>query len=213
MQSEWGSGEVVQLIRRPYVTDLSNDTLAVTVASGTMQNSSLKRPRSDISKSEKESLPKVPVASPAVDASECQICFENYTSGGEKRCVVTKCGHIFCFSCIDTVIQNHQPCPKCRKKLGKSSHLYTIYDTTITAVDASQVDKARRMEADERAKRIEVISIYTRDGPQVCVLFCSEKLFHSLFIYDFGRYSVMCSKGLFDIISFHNITCRVMPSS
>ena len=140
------------MIPRPDVTDLSGDVLSRSA----MQDNVLKRPRSDNAKLEKECKPKVPVAPPAADASECQICLENYTIGGEKRCVVTKCGHIFCFSCIHTVIANRQPCPKCRMKLGKSSQLYTIYDTTITAVDASQVDEARRMEANEREKRIKV---------------------------------------------------------
>lgn len=165
MQREWDINDVVLLAQRRAdrrtnqldVTDLSGDTQTETVISG-LQSNLLKRQRSDITQSSKRTAPAAPPAPAAADASECSICLENYTSGGEKRCVVTKCGHIFCFSCIHTVIESRQPCPKCRKKLGKSSHLYTIYDTTVTAVDASQVDEARRMEADERAKRIEVMS-------------------------------------------------------
>ena len=33
-------------------------------------------------------------------ASECQICLEDYTAVGPKRCTVTRCGHLFCFECI-----------------------------------------------------------------------------------------------------------------
>ena len=179
MQIGWSNDEVALLIPQPDVMDLSNDTQPRTVTSGAIENSTLKRPRADVAKSERNSKAK---ALPAVDASECQICLENYTNGGEKRCVVTKCGHIFCYLCICTVIENRQPCPKCRKKLGKISHLYTIYDTTITAVDASQVDEARRLEADERAKRIEVLSRFTLDN--------SRSLLLSIRItYDFMRHS------------------------
>jgi Ring finger domain len=177
MQREWDINDVVLLAQRradrrtnqPDVTDLSVDTQTATAVSG-LQSNLLKRPRSDITQS-KPTAPAAPPA-PAAEASECSICLENYTSGGEKRCVVTKCGHIFCFSCIHTVIESRQPCPKCRKKLGKSSHLYTIYDTTVTAVDASQVDEARRMEADERAKRIEVML-------RLLVTFCEHLILRS----------------------------------
>lgn len=206
MHREWDINDVVLLADRradrranqPDVTDLSGDTQTETAVAGIMQSNHFKRPRSDITQSEKESKPTAPAAppAPAADASECSICLENYTSGGEKRCVVTKCGHIFCFFCISTVIESRQPCPKCRKKLGKSSHLYTIYDTTVTAVDASQVDEARRMEADERAKRIEVMSRSTADAKSSF----SQNRFHNLSISEINGYSVFCNYDTFHIV-------------
>jgi hypothetical protein len=102
----------------------------------------------------------IPKALVSTESSECTICLDTYESGGERRCVVTKCGHIFCFRCIETVRTSGQPCPKCRKKLGKSTAaqpcFITIFDTTITVVDMTKVDEARKMAQEEKTKRIMV---------------------------------------------------------
>ena len=90
-------------------------------------------------------------ASLSTEASECQVCLETYTTGGDRRCVVTRCGHIFCFYCIDKIRLSGQPCPKCRKKLGGKNNnpFVTIFDTSITVADTTLVDE-------ERTKRLKV---------------------------------------------------------
>lgn len=137
------------------VMDLSNDSQICGEETGLPE---LKRSRND-DVPILESKPLVKTLAAPTDQSECQICLETYTSGGDRRCVVTKCGHIFCFFCIEKVIANRKPCPKCRKKLGKLSTLVTIYDTAIVVVDASEVEAAQKVSGEERAKRIKVNSL------------------------------------------------------
>jgi Ring finger domain len=134
------------------VMDLSNDSQICGEVAGLRD---LKRSRND-EVSILEVKPVVKALPAPTDQSECQICLETYTSGGDRRCVVTKCGHIFCFSCIEKVIANRKPCPKCRKKLGKLSTLVTIYDTAIVVADTSEVEAAQKLSGEERAKRIKV---------------------------------------------------------
>lgn len=137
------------------VMDLSNDSQ---FCGEVAEVRDFKRPRND-DVSVPESKP-VKMSSAPTDQSECQICLETYTSGGDRRCVVTKCGHIFCYSCIEKVICNRKPCPKCRKKLGKLSTLVTIYDTAIVVADNSEVEAAQKLSGEERAKRIKVFRGY-----------------------------------------------------
>jgi hypothetical protein len=75
--------------------------------------------------------------------SECPICFDSFQLCGSKRCVVTTCGHVFCFECISQVIDKNGKnvtCPKCRKHLGKRAkqQLISLYDTNISVVDNSE---------------------------------------------------------------------------
>lgn len=84
--------------------------------------------------------------------SECSICLEIFESEGKKRCVVTPCGHIFCFECISIVILTSKNCPKCRKKV-KLNNLITLYDTVVHVVDKSLVEKVERQLTEEKTKR------------------------------------------------------------
>lgn len=145
------------------VMDLSREEHDVVVSpSVAVIHPYIKRQREEIAISLPQAAllrrPSAPAAAAVIptEASECQICLETYTSGGDRRCVVTKCGHIFCYYCIDKVRASGQPCPKCRKKLGKSNTFVTIFDTTITVVDTSLVDEARKLGEEEKAKRIKV---------------------------------------------------------
>ena len=140
------------------VMDLSEDSVAE-VSAVEDPEPQTKKTKTEAAVAVLESKPAIRPAIAPVEASECQICLETYTSGGDRRCVVTKCGHIFCYFCISRVMTTRQPCPKCRKKLGKQNSLITIYDTAITVVDTSQVEEARRIGDEERAKRIQVIFV------------------------------------------------------
>lgn len=87
--------------------------------------------------------------------SECSICYEPYTSLGDKRCVVTPCGHLFCFGCLTQVFKgstkyNPATCPKCRTEFKKNAlkTMITLYDTDkIMVADPSMTlqleDKVR----------------------------------------------------------------------
>ncbi|GFT62705.1 hypothetical protein TNCV_3096371 [Trichonephila clavipes] len=54
---------------------------------------------------------------------ECAICLETpdeVTASG-KMLMSTKCGHIFCNSCIDRIFKESKSkyCPKCRKRINR----------------------------------------------------------------------------------------------
>ena len=88
-------------------------------------------------------------------SSECQICFEVYNTGA-KRCMVTKCGHLFCDECLSSLRYHNNVCPTCRRPLGKKRDLRAIYDANIVMVDTSSVDAAKKETDMERVKRIKV---------------------------------------------------------
>jgi Ring finger domain len=97
---------------------------------------------------------------------ECQICLEEYCATGPKRCTVTKCGHLFCFECIDKVKRMGKPCPKCRNSLGGKLSLIPLYDATlVVAKDTSAIDEARRAGEEERNKRIKVSAVQSALPP------------------------------------------------
>ena len=52
---------------------------------------------------------------------ECPICFEPYQESGEKEPRVLSCGHTFCRNCLNPVMLNHRPCPKCRTAITVDS--------------------------------------------------------------------------------------------
>lgn len=56
------------------------------------------------------------------DEETCGICLGEIP---ENDIGVTKCGHIFCYQCIKTIINQKQQCPYCRKGI-KENELYMI---------------------------------------------------------------------------------------
>jgi SNF2 family DNA or RNA helicase len=56
------------------------------------------------------------------DAEKCGICLGNI---GEEEIGVTKCGHLFCWECISTIIKSKSSCPSCKKECTKND-IFTI---------------------------------------------------------------------------------------
>lgn len=61
--------------------------------------------------------------SPPTTELKCPICIETYANikrNGNKT-VVTRCGHMFCDSCLKKSMSNsgNRKCPKCRKNIPK----------------------------------------------------------------------------------------------
>jgi Ring finger domain len=50
-------------------------------------------------------------------AISCPICFDSVVS---KNPVSTKCGHIFCKSCLNAALASNRTCPMCKKKVLKN---------------------------------------------------------------------------------------------
>lgn len=63
---------------------------------------------------------------------KCPICIESYNTIKARgiKVVVTRCGHLFCDSCLKKAFtENGRKCPKCRKTIPKSAtSVIEIYD-------------------------------------------------------------------------------------
>jgi SNF2 family DNA or RNA helicase len=64
-----------------------------------------------------------------IDQNEdCPICLESID---KNSIVVTKCGHKFCYKCIDILSKNSNygcvVCPQCKEMLNPHLHIYSIY--------------------------------------------------------------------------------------
>jgi hypothetical protein len=53
------------------------------------------------------------------EPEECCICYDEID--GKKNKAVTKCGHLFCLTCLLTQFQNKNECPLCRRELLENS--------------------------------------------------------------------------------------------
>lgn len=75
----------------------------------------------------KKRLPAVPVpvvkpASPPKKVLKCPVCLESMVAQ-DKRLASTRCGHIFCETCLTDSLKVQKQCPACRTKLtGKTAH-------------------------------------------------------------------------------------------
>ncbi len=49
-------------------------------------------------------------------ATECTVCFEPYTSEGEKQPKLLHCTHTLCLQCVEQLVMGTTlMCPECRK--------------------------------------------------------------------------------------------------
>lgn len=66
------------------------------------------------------------------DSLKCPICIEPYKNVKKagSKVVVTRCGHLFCESCLKKAFhENGRHCPKCRKTIPRSAAaVIEIYD-------------------------------------------------------------------------------------
>lgn len=66
----------------------------------------------------------------------CGICLDEIS---EEDIGVTKCGHIFCYKCIKTIITQKNQCPYCRKKIT-GNEVYMISYERKKKVEPKNVD-------------------------------------------------------------------------
>ena len=72
------------------------------------------------------------------DEDTCLICLSEMDQGSVG---VTMCGHIFCYSCLDTAIQKFGNCPACKAKIDKSNYFKVMPE--IKKVENSTLDKTK----------------------------------------------------------------------
>ena len=62
------------------------------------------------------------------DNEICPICMEDIT---EDNLAVTMCGHIFCYECINIVVERSNKCPNCRNDINKNKIFKLNFNNNI----------------------------------------------------------------------------------
>jgi len=84
------------------------------------------REASKVSKTEREKsveidLTSSPLPAPSPPPMQCPVCFDSLQSLLPPRTALsTKCGHLFCSSCLPAALQASGCCPTCRKRVRMS---------------------------------------------------------------------------------------------
>merc|ERR1712181_77258 len=84
------------------------------------------REASKVSKTEREKsveidLTSSPLPAPSPPPMQCPVCFDSLQSLLPPRTALsTKCGHLYCSSCLPAALQASGCCPTCRKRVRMS---------------------------------------------------------------------------------------------
>jgi len=104
--------EVVMETHNP-VIDLTEAEDEVVLVSDTSTESKTK-----VGKSVEIDLTSSPMPAPGPPPMQCPVCFDSLQSLLPPRTALsTKCGHLFCSSCLPAALQANGCCPTCRKRV------------------------------------------------------------------------------------------------
>jgi len=104
--------EVVMETHNP-VIDLTEAEDEVVLVSDTSIKSKTK-----VGKSVEIDLTSSPMPAPGPPPMQCPVCFDSLQSLLPPRTALsTKCGHLFCSSCLPAALQANGCCPTCRKRV------------------------------------------------------------------------------------------------
>jgi hypothetical protein len=79
---------------------------------------------SDLESSMRLALHTQLVAKLESEGRQCPICLEDMVDGTDNQPTITKCGHVFCEECIETVVEEQQKCPMCRRGIRHTGFLF-----------------------------------------------------------------------------------------
>ena len=99
-------------------------------------SSTSEKSQSDSSSSEKSSSEKS-------QSDSCPICMEDFE---DTNITITKCGHKFCHTCIDTHSYLNNECPLCRKNMGTKTKVKNLCNCyVIESVNLSIIDSKHHL--------------------------------------------------------------------
>lgn len=55
---------------------------------------------------------------------DCPICLDPL---GKNQLASTKCGHVFCFKCLERALQSEKKCPTCRRSMKSCNSYHPLY--------------------------------------------------------------------------------------
>jgi len=105
--------EVVMEAHNP-VIDLTDAEDEVVVVDTSIESKSTKK----VGKSVEIDLTSSPMPAPGPPPMQCPVCFDSLQSLLPPRTALsTKCGHLFCSTCLPAALQANGCCPTCRKRV------------------------------------------------------------------------------------------------
>ncbi len=102
------------------------------------------------------------------DDEECGICLDVIP---EDDVGVTKCGHIFCFSCLKAVICKYYNCPYCKKALKESDIFILSYEMKKKKAIVSPEDKKKEALIDEVGTKLANLIFYVKKMDEHTIIF------------------------------------------
>ena len=81
-------------------------------------------PPAEPTQSTSESIADNPTERENADGLSCPICMESIKN---RQPVSTKCGHLFCTTCIKAALRVKKECPLCKKALGTRYQFHQVF--------------------------------------------------------------------------------------
>ncbi|AYV84439.1 MAG: DEAD/SNF2-like helicase [Hyperionvirus sp.] len=102
------------------------------------------------------------------DDETCGICL---TEIPENDIGVTKCGHIYCYQCIKTIISQRHECPYCRKNVKENEVFMISYERKSKIVEQSQEIKNKMSLINEVGTKLANIIYYLKGSGSHVIIF------------------------------------------
>lgn len=100
--------------------------------------------------------------------NECSICLDDVPPGDIG---VTKCGHIFCYDCLKSIIQLTPTCPHCRSKLTSKDIYQVSIEEHLKKKKLTGKEKNKQELIDKVGTKLANLIYYIKDSSDHCILF------------------------------------------
>ncbi|AYV80842.1 MAG: DEAD/SNF2-like helicase [Harvfovirus sp.] len=102
------------------------------------------------------------------DDETCGICL---TEIPENDIGVTKCGHIYCYQCIKTIISQRHECPYCRKNVKENEVFMISYERKSKIIEQTQEIKNKMSLINEVGTKLANIIYYLKGSNNHVIIF------------------------------------------
>lgn len=131
------------------------------------------------------------------DDEICGICLNEIP---ENDIGVTKCGHVYCYQCIKTIIIQRHQCPVCRKNINQNELFMISYEKKQKKSDYS-IDLKNKLELiDKVGTKIANIIYYIKSVPDHIIIFSQwDDMLRKIgnILDDYGIQNVLCRGNVF----------------
>jgi len=102
------------------------------------------------------------------DDEMCGICLCEIP---EDDIGVTRCGHMFCFECLNLTVNKYHNCPYCKKKLGATDIYSVSYEKKKKPESVSKDDKTKMELVNEIGTKLANIILYLKETNEHTIIF------------------------------------------